>query len=1045
MNESPSALLRLLVTVALVMLVCMRTSLATDFFVRTSGDDTNDGLSAETAWRTLSKAASSAQSGDTVYIGAGVYEQQLRPSHSGQPGGPVRFIADTTGVHTGDLGPVTVRHADTPVFVRDREHIEFSGLAFDGLDGTRVVFVERSENIAFRYCSTSNATTAHFEVRTDSTVRIDSCAISGSARYGIDLDGAELTLVNSSLTGSSTTGSGIELHDATATLQRVTIDGWGIGINNDNSALAMTNCVVTGAARDGIELRKANASLTMWHGTVANNGDDGISAWGGNVEVFNSIIANHADDGIAPRNGTALTETHNLFFSNGGGDIPSRQIDETSLQADPRFELGSLQLASDSPAIDAGQDAAGVTSVDRLGVERPLAGAYDLGAYEHVSTRIPATVPYFTDFEAGVDAAWDDKRVRHTSFLGTFHGLHEKDGSTSILVLLAPGERYVVVWDLIIDGTWDGKNGSLQDWFYLEADGEQLFAETFSRNRGLEQTWPVEPEATGNALGLGTRGTALYTSVSREFEATNGLATITWRSDVTGSDEIFGIDNVRIVHADDASPFVPIFVDVSGHTGFDAATGGGLHPGDFNGDGRQDVLLTTEPPRLLLQGANAFTPLVPTPSSIGAQCALLDADHDGDLDVLTARHGTSAIPGLFINDGGGNFDLADPLEWEPRSTPSLAIAGDFDDDGRADAVITSAWGNDVARGNRSSEEHAFEQSPPSLAHLNDPRQSGTAARLAVADVNNDGRIDLLHHGTGALGLYLSGAEGHDPRAIPAFTSNAHDLDAQAAWGDYDNDGDLDLYLGNTHPGDHGTLWRNDLDPATGAVSFTEITAQSGLTDVGALRTADWGDYDNDGDLDLYVGTVADDIADEAAKNLLFENQGDGTFARVSLGASIPAFAFDAAFIDYDNDGDLDLAIARTDAPNTLLRNETDSDNYLKVRVIGGGPGRTNTAAIGVRVELFDSAGAFVARRDIGAASGFGGGSFVAHFGGVDPQATYAIRAHMARGRTLEASVVPALTQSVVGPTVLEQTHTFVEPSGGLGRIVSWQEKDTTQD
>ncbi|HIE27757.1 TPA: CRTAC1 family protein, partial [Candidatus Poribacteria bacterium] len=136
--------------------------------------------------------------------------------------------------------------------------------------------------------------------------------------------------------------------------------------------------------------------------------------------------------------------------------------------------------------------------------------------------------------------------------------------------------------------------------------------------------------------------------------------------------------------------------------------------------------------------------------------------------------------------------------------------------------------------------------------------------------------------------------------------------------DYDNDGDLDVYVTNFGP---NSLFRND-----GSDVFTDVTAQAGVGDAGIGLKAAFGDYDNDGDLDLYVGNVG--------ANMLYRNEGDGHFTEVTAQAGVGDLgcSADVAFVDYDHDGDLDVYVANYIAlPQTL-------DN-VQLETL---PGQTNT-------------------------------------------------------------------------------------------------------
>jgi len=201
-------------------------------------------------------------------------------------------------------------------------------------------------------------------------------------------------------------------------------------------------------------------------------------------------------------------------------------------------------------------------------------------------------------------------------------------------------------------------------------------------------------------------------------------------------------------------------------------------------------------------------------------------------------------------------------------------------------------------------------------------------------------------------------------------------------------------------------------------------------------SAAWGDYDHDGDLDLYVTTVG------GSPNRLYRNRGDGTFESVDLGAAIAVDAVDAVFVDYDNDGDLDLAISVDGGDTRLLRNTTDGQASLRVRVVGAGAMATNRAGIGVRVELFAADGVtLLAVREIGGARGFGGSAPLwAHFGGLEPDTAYTVRAHFASG-VVDETVTPSGVSSTINGTAVPRLLTLEEPARRGYNVVRWAEVD----
>src|SRR5476651_1183259 len=131
-----------------------------------------------------------------------------------------------------------------------------------------------------------------------------------------------------------------------------------------------------------------------------------------------------------------------------------------------------------------------------------------------------------------------------------------------------------------------------------------------------------------------------------------------------------------------------------------------------------------------------------------------------------------------------------------------------------------------------------------------------------------------------------------------------------AWADFDNDGDLDEFVG--FRGRPNRLYRQDHG------RFEDVAAAVGIADNVETRAAAWGDYDGDGNLDLYVGFV------DGTPNKLYRNDGNGrhfTDVAASLAVNLTGVTRQVSWIDYDNDGDLDLFVAFRDKPNRLFRND----------------------------------------------------------------------------------------------------------------------------
>lgn len=163
----------------------------------------------------------------------------------------------------------------------------------------------------------------------------------------------------------------------------------------------------------------------------------------------------------------------------------------------------------------------------------------------------------------------------------------------------------------------------------------------------------------------------------------------------------------------------------------------------------------------------------------------------------------------------------------------------------------------------------------------------------------------------ALALTLSAA-------TPDFELVQPDLFAAAggqpnAWADYDGDGDLDLFVGFRQDAPN-RLYRND------AGTFVDVAREMGVADLTDTRAAAWGDFDRDGDVDLFVGFTRK--SNTAAR--LYRNDGrDKLFTDVAgaTGVDVVGEIRQPSFVDYDGDGDLDLFVAVRDAPNLLFRND----------------------------------------------------------------------------------------------------------------------------
>lgn len=372
----------------------------------------------------------------------------------------------------------------------------------------------------------------------------------------------------------------------------------------------------------------------------------------------------------------------------------------------------------------------------------------------------------------------------------------------------------------------------------------------------------------------------------------------------------------------------------------------GVTVGDYNNDGFDDLFITYYGQNVLYRnnGDGTFTDVTREAGLIyagdkrwGSGCTFLDFDRDGHLDLFVANyvdlgHGKLPIPGenpycnfkgvpvncgprglpmarnsLYRNQGDGTFKEVTEASGINKATKTYgmtAVAADFDNDGWTDLYVAS-------------------DSTPSLLFRN--QRHGTFLEEGV-----ERGVGLSSEGTEQAGMGV-------------------------AVGDFNLDGNLDIF--KTHfSDDTSVLYQND-----GTGNFNDVTAMTGIAV--ETRYTSWGtgfaDFDNDGwpDIAVVTGSVYPEVEAKFSQyplktpRMIFRNLGDGRFEELieEAGPGIAAAhcSRGCAFGDFDNDGDVDLAIVNLNEPLSLLRNDVTGDgNWIKVLLIGT---ESNRSAIGSRV------------------------------------------------------------------------------------------------
>ena len=283
---------------------------------------------------------------------------------------------------------------------------------------------------------------------------------------------------------------------------------------------------------------------------------------------------------------------------------------------------------------------------------------------------------------------------------------------------------------------------------------------------------------------------------------------------------------------------------------------------------------------------------LPGELSGGNGAGFFDFDSDGDLDAYLVRVTKGAANQLFRNDGGVLVEQAEAAGLADTGEGRGLAIGDLEGDGDLDLYLVNDGTNRLFR-NEGNGTFApiTDQLGPEGRGLGD---EGAGRSAAFWDFDRDGDLDLyLVNAAGANRLFRNDGDAMVEAARErglADEGNGRGL----GLGDHDSDGDTDLFVANTSGGSR--FFRND------AGHFADVHQELGMAFFGGEVAGAFGDCDNDGDLDLFVSS-------ERAMNQLFRNEGGQSFQPVigSGDSHLGASTVGTAFLDYDNDGDLDLA------------------------------------------------------------------------------------------------------------------------------------------
>jgi hypothetical protein len=407
-----------------------------------------------------------------------------------------------------------------------------------------------------------------------------------------------------------------------------------------------------------------------------------------------------------------------------------------------------------------------------------------------------------------------------------------------------------------------------------------------------------------------------------------------------------------------------------------------------------------------------------------APLAVLDANNDGTLELWhrSAAGTTQALTFAGTGTGATNTNRvgANTSVFSLVSGLRAIAPLDANADGRIDLALLGTGSNALAI-NRGTEASGSLSAFTRADLPSDAADVGSGAWIATGDINNDTIPDIFwSNGTGRLWL-SDGAGGYTAASRNISAMNSTSNPAGAVFADIDNDADLDLFIGRRGSGLAPTLWINN------GSTFSEQASSRGLGTLTNIVDGVFGDYDNDGDLDLFYISAS-------GFSGLARNQGSSggySFTLIDDGTITESRGGDGSIADVDGDGDLDYSFTSELGGTVLSRHWlntlTNGNQSLTVRVVGKGAGYINTAGIGTRVELWNGANTqFLQRRDIGLAKGAGGMTPLwVHFGGVNENTQYTLRI-WGRGTIYNIPITPASASTTFTSGTRQRFYTFDE-------------------
>ncbi len=493
-----------------------------------------------------------------------------------------------------------------------------------------------------------------------------------------------------------------------------------------------------------------------------------------------------------------------------------------------------------------------------------------------------------------------------------------------------------------------------------------------------------------------------------------------------------------------------VFRDVSHRVGLQDRLNqsGGAIMDDFDNDGLLDLVVTSWAPSEPMafyrnRGDGTFEDRTKAAGLDkqrgGLYCVQADYNNDGHLDIFIPRGSwlpgyLAQRPSLLRNNGDGTF--SDVTREAGLLAPVNSISAcwaDYDNDGWLDLFVCCQHQSCLLYRNKG--DGTFEE-VRGRAGL--PADLGFVLGAAWIDFDNDGYPDLFVNSSG--GAFGAVRAAGTPRLFRnnrngTFTEVTKEMGIEGPAGgfscwafDFDNDGWLDLFaasggqsvqdvvkgmLGQAHNGTTSKLYRN-----LGGKGFKDVTREAGLEQACTPMGSNYGDVDNDGYLDFYLGTGAPNLS-VLVPNRLFRNVGGRRFAEVTGSTRTGHLqkGHGVAMGDWDRNGTLDVFIQTGGAVkgdsyhNVLFQNPGQGNNWLNVKLVGR---KSNRAAIGARIKVVAAGDKpLTVQRHVCSGSSFGANPLEQHIGLGKATRVALVEVHWPTSRTTQVFRDVAVNQGIV--------------------------------